>query len=179
LIRRLDTVREVPELQPLRADHAPAILDFERTNRDYFAASGTDRGDEYFEEFDELHQTRLAEQRAGEGAYYVLVAENGEILGRFNLVFVADGVAEVGYRVAQHVAGRGLATAMVRELCRLATSRHGITRLRAATAERNAASQHILRNNGFVAIGPADPGDVGGEPGTWYERDLTAESHNM
>jgi [ribosomal protein S5]-alanine N-acetyltransferase len=41
----------VPELQRLRADHAPAVLAFEVANRAYFAASISDRGDEFFEQF--------------------------------------------------------------------------------------------------------------------------------
>jgi [ribosomal protein S5]-alanine N-acetyltransferase len=165
----------VPELQRLRADHAPAILEFELANRAYFAASVTDRGDEFFEQFADRHHARLAEQDAGQGAYYVLVAEDGAVLGRFNLVFVADGVAELGYRVAQHVAGHGVATATVRDLCRVAASRHGLTRLKAATATDNAASRRVLVKAGFTPAGPADPADLGGKHGTWYERDLTAE----
>src|SRR5215471_11224018 len=128
-MRRYDQV--VPELQRLRADHAPAILDFETTNRAYFAASITDRGDEFFEQFAERLSARLAEQEGGDGAYYVLVAEDGAVLGRFNLIFVTDGVAELGYRVAQQVAGHGVATATVSDLCRLAASQHGITKLKA------------------------------------------------
>jgi [ribosomal protein S5]-alanine N-acetyltransferase len=31
-----------------------------------------------------------------------------------------------------------------------------------------------LLKAGFVPVGPADPGDVGGKPGTWYQRRLTA-----
>jgi ribosomal-protein-alanine N-acetyltransferase len=165
----------MPELQRLRADHAPAILDFETTNRAYFAASVGDRGDEFFERYASLHSVRLAEQESGEGAYYVLVAQDGAVLGRFNLIFVGDGVAELGYRVAQHVAGRGVATATVRDLCCLAASRHGVTKLRAVTAEDNAASRRVLVNAGFIPVGPADPADVGGKRGTWHERDLTAD----
>jgi ribosomal-protein-alanine N-acetyltransferase len=76
-----------------------------------------------------------------------------------------DGTAELGYRVAQHVAGRGVATAAVRELCRLAVARHGLRRLRAATPHNNAASQRVLTKAGFVPVGPADPADLGGKPG--------------
>jgi ribosomal-protein-alanine N-acetyltransferase len=165
----------VPELQRLRADHAQAILDFETTNRAYFAASVTDRGEEFFERFAERHSARLAEQEGDEGAYYVLVAEDGAVLGRFNLVFVADGVAELGYRVAQQVAGHGIATATVRDLCRLAASEHGLTKLRAATSEQNAASRRVLVKAGFTPVGPADPTDLGGKRGTWYERHVTAD----
>jgi [ribosomal protein S5]-alanine N-acetyltransferase len=82
----------------------------------------------------------LAEQEAGVGAFYLLVAEDGSVLGRFNLIFAKDGTAELGYRVAQDVAGRGVATATVRELCQLAAARHGLRTLKAATSLDNAAS---------------------------------------
>jgi RimJ/RimL family protein N-acetyltransferase len=164
----------VPELQRLHADHAPAVLAFELANRAYFAASISDRGDEFFERFTDRHNARLAEQEAGTGAYYVLVAEDGSVLGRFNLIFAGDGTAELGYRVAQHAAGRGVATATVQELCRLAAARHGLRTLRAATSHENVASQKVLIKAGFVPVGPADPADIGGKTGTWYRRDLTA-----
>jgi ribosomal-protein-alanine N-acetyltransferase len=162
----------VPELQQLHADHAPAVLAFELANRAYFAASISDRGDEFFDQFADRHCELLAEQETGIGAYYVLVAEDGSVLGRFNLYRFQDGTAELGYRVAQHVAGRGVATATVLELCRLAAARHGLRTLRAATSHQNAASQKVLTKAGFVPAGPADPAGLGGKPGTWYQRDL-------
>ena len=165
----------MPELQRLRADHAAAVLAFELANRSYFAASISDRGDEFFDQFTERHSALLAEQEAGIGAYYVLVAEDGSVLGRFNLIFAGDRTAKLGYRVAQHVAGRGVATATVRELCRLAASRYGLHTLRAATSRENVASQKVLTRAGFVLAGPADPADVGGKPGTWYQRNLAAD----
>ena len=164
----------MPELQRLHAGHAPAVLAFELANRAYFAASISDRGDEFFDQFTERHSALLAEQEAGIGAFYVLVAGDGQVLGRFNLYVLEDGTAELGYRVAQHAAGRGVATAAVRELCRLAAARHGLRTLRAATAHKNAASQKVLIKAGFVPAGPADPADLGGKPGTWYQRDLAA-----
>ena len=162
----------MPELQRLHADHAPAVLAFELANRTYFAASISDRGDDFFEHFTGRYDAMLAEQEAGAGVFYVLVAEDGSVLGRFNLYRFQDGTAELGYRVAQHVAGRGVATATVRELCRLAAARHGLRTLRAATSHKNAASQKVLLKAGFVPVGPADPADLGGKPGTWYQRDL-------
>jgi ribosomal-protein-alanine N-acetyltransferase len=162
----------MPELKQLRAGHAPAVLAFEQVNRAYFAASISDRGDAFFDEFTDRHRALLAEQDAGISAFYVLVAEDGSVLGRFNLYDLEDGTAQLGYRVAQHVAGRGVATATVRELCRLAAARHGLRTLRAATSRDNAASQRVLTKAGFVPVGPADPADLGGKPGTWYQRDL-------
>jgi ribosomal-protein-alanine N-acetyltransferase len=164
----------VPELQRLHAGHAPAVLAFELANRAYFVASVSDRGDEFYDQFTERHSALLALQQAGICAFYVLVAEDGSVLGRFNLYDLEDGTAVLGYRVAQRVAGRGVATATVRELCRLAAARHGLRTLRAATARENAASQKVLTKAGFVPVGPADPADLGGKPGTWYQRDLAA-----
>jgi ribosomal-protein-alanine N-acetyltransferase len=159
-------------LQRLRAGHAPAVLAFELANRAYFATYISDRGDEYFDRFAELHSASLAEQEASGGAYHVLVAEDGSVLGRFNLYFTGDGTANLGYRVAQHVAGRGVATATVRELCGLAAARYGLRTLKAATSRENVASQKVLARAGFVPAGPAGPADLGGKQGTWYQRDL-------
>ena len=162
----------VPDLQRLDADHAAAVLAFERANRAYFAVSISDRGEDYFEAFTDRHNAMLAEQEAGLGAFYVLVSDDGSVLGRFNLYDIEDGCANVGYRVAQRAAGRGLATATLEELCRLAADRHGLRTLEAATSHRNVASQRVLVKAGFVPVGPADPTDLGGKPGTRYQRSL-------
>ena len=159
-----------PELQPLTADHEAAALAFELANRSYFSVSISDRGQEYFERFAELHAEALAEQETGECAYYVLVADDGSIIGRFNLRSITEGSAVLGYRVAQHVAGRGIATATVDQLCRDAAASLGLHLIRAATSEANVASQRVLVKAGFVLVGPADPAELGGKPGSWYER---------
>lgn len=166
----------MPELQRLRPDHEGLVLAFERANRGYFAASIADRGDEFFENYPRRHRELLAEQQDGKRAFYVLVADDGVIIGRFNLVFVEEGVAEVGYRVAQRVAGQGVATAGVRELCLRAASCHGVRTLRAAASSENVASQRVLLKTGFIPIGPADPSEIGGKEGSWYQRNLTDES---
>ena len=164
----------MPELTRLHADHAPAVLAFEVANRAYFAASISDRGDDYFAQFTDRFNALLDEQEAGVCAFHVLVAEDGSILGRFNLVDIEDHTAHLGYRVAQHAAGRGVATATVRELCRLAATEYGLRTLRAAAAGENVASQKVLANAGFVPVGPAGPADLGGQTGSWYERDLVS-----
>jgi ribosomal-protein-alanine N-acetyltransferase len=165
----------VPELKRLHADDAPAVLAFELANRAYFAATIADRGDEYFDQFADRYRALLAEQDSGACAFYVLVTDDGSVVGRFNLYDLEDGTATLGYRVAQDVAGRGVATAAVRQLCRLAAARHGLRTLRAATSRENVASQRVLAKAGFVPVGPADPADIGGESGTWYQRDLVRE----
>ncbi|MFF0745092.1 GNAT family N-acetyltransferase [Streptomyces sp. NPDC004111] len=159
----------MPELQPLRAEHAPALLAFERANRAYFAAAVPDRGDACFAEFADRHDALLAEQATGTIAFHLLVAEDGEVLGRFNLVDLADGTAEVGYRLAEKATGRGLATRAVRELLVLAAGRYGLHTLHARTTLDNTASRAVLDRTGFVTTGPAD---FEGRPGLTYVRHL-------
>ena len=158
------------ELQRLRPDHAPAVLAFERTNRAYFAESISDRGDDFYEQFAERHRALLAEQETGACVFHVLVDEDDKVVGRFNLYDLVDGAAEIGYRVAQRVAGRGVATSALQELCRIARDQYGLRTLTAATSNENIASQRVLTKVGFVATGPAE---VGRRQDSFYELALT------
>jgi ribosomal-protein-alanine N-acetyltransferase len=149
-----------------------AVLAFELANRSYFAATISDRGDEFFEDFASSYAELLAEQQTGQSAYFVLIAADGAILGRFNLRDIANGSAVLGYRVAENVAGLGVATTTVDQLCRAAATTFGLRTIRAATSDANIASQRVLLKAGFVLIGPADPAGLGGRPGSWYERQI-------
>jgi ribosomal-protein-alanine N-acetyltransferase len=160
------------ELRRVSADDAPAVMAFEVANRGYFASFISDRGDAFFERFGERWDALMAEQVEGTGAFHVLVDEDGSVVGRFNLFDIVDGAAVLGYRVAQRVAGRGVATAAVQELCGLAAKRYGLHLLRAAAADRNLASRRVLAKAGFVPVGPAAPEEIGGQPGTWFQLDL-------
>jgi [ribosomal protein S5]-alanine N-acetyltransferase len=130
----------VLELQRLRLDHEAPVLAFEQANRAYFAESISDRGDDFYEHFAERHRASLAAQEAGGCVFHVLVDEDGKVVGRFNLYDLADGTANVGFRVAQQVAGRGVATSALRDLCRVAGERYGLRTLRAAASNENIAS---------------------------------------
>ncbi|MFE4971799.1 GNAT family N-acetyltransferase [Kitasatospora sp. NPDC056651] len=139
----------MPTLEPLRPDHADALLAFERANRGYFARSIPDRGDAYFAGFADRHAALLAEQAEGTCRFHVVRDPAGELVGRVNLVDLADGSAELGYRVAESAAGRGIATAAVTEACRLAATAYGLTALTAVTTVDNPASRAVLARNGF------------------------------
>ena len=166
----------MPRLERLRADHAAAVRQFEEENRAYFTRFISDRGDDYFEHFDERHAALLTDQEAGNGAYHVLVDDDGAVLGRFNLILDGDGGgdgrAELGYRVAERAAGRGLATSAVEELCRRAATEYGVREVVAATSHENVASQRVLTKAGFVLEGPAAPARIGGKQGSSYRREL-------
>jgi ribosomal-protein-alanine N-acetyltransferase len=156
-------------LERLRADHAQALLAFEQENRAYFARSIPDRGDAYFAEFPSRHRALLAEQDTGACHFHVVIDEDGDLIGRVNLVDVADGSAELGYRIGERSAGRGVATAMVRDVCHLAATAYGLTALTAVTTLDNAASRTVLTRNGFT---PVEDITIGGRPGVRYLRRL-------
>ncbi|MEU7823400.1 GNAT family N-acetyltransferase [Catellatospora sp. NPDC049133] len=157
------------ELQRLTAAHAPALLAFETANRAWFARSIADRGDDYFAHFAQRHAAILAEQAAGLHHFHVVVDASGAIVGRVNLVDVADGRAELGYRIAASAAGKGLATAMVAQVCALAAGAYALSGLTAVTTLDNPASAAVLRRNDFIVDGPITLGD---RPGMRYSRDL-------
>jgi ribosomal-protein-alanine N-acetyltransferase len=162
----------VSELERLTGDHLEAVLAFELENRPYFTRSINDRGDEFYESFPEQHAAMLAEQDAGICAFYVVVERDGSIVGRFNLYDLADGAANVGYRVAERVAGRGVASGAVRELCRRAADDHGLRTLSAETSTANVASQRVLEKAGFSVTGDCV---VAGKPGLRFTLALAGE----
>jgi [ribosomal protein S5]-alanine N-acetyltransferase len=143
----------VPVIERLRPDHAAAVLMFERENRAYFARSVSDRGDDYFTGFRQRFRGLLAEQEAGVCHFHVVAGDNGEVVGRVNLVDVAGGSADLGFRVAERAAGRGLATAAVRQVCTMAARDYELRWLRASAAVDNAGSRAVLSRVGFVPTG--------------------------
>ncbi|GAA1567947.1 GNAT family N-acetyltransferase [Kribbella sancticallisti] len=157
-------------IERLAAEHAEAVLAFEVENRAYFAASVKDRGDDYFTEFPARHAALLSEQEVGTIQFH-LVLDGDQVIGRVNLVDLADGSAEFGYRIAEKAAGRGVATAAVGKVLELAAAQYGLTSLRAGTSARNKASQAVLLRAGFVQTGEVVAGD---EPQVFYTRQLTA-----
>ncbi|WP_063764921.1 GNAT family N-acetyltransferase [Streptomyces aureus] len=161
----------MPRIERLRTGHAHALLAFERENRAYFAASIPDRGDAFFTRFDSVLRERLDEQGAGLAHFHLVVDDDGTVLARLNLVDVADGSADLGYRVAERAAGRGLATAAVREVCGLAAGPYGLRTLRAAATVGNTASRKVLDRTGFTLTGRTE---LNGLPALTYARELPA-----
>lgn len=159
-------------IERLRPDHATALLAFEQENRAYFAAWVPDRGDAYFTDFETRHRSLLAEQAAGACHFHLVLDPDGSVLGRVNLVDVADGAAELGFRIALKAAGKGLATTSVRAVCDLARTEYGLTTLHASAAVVNTASRAVLSRVGFVPTGSVV---LAGEPGIGYSLRLTSD----
>jgi ribosomal-protein-alanine N-acetyltransferase len=167
----------MPDLQRLAAGHAAALLRFEQENRAYFVRSISDRGDAYFADFATRHADLLADQAAGLHHFHLLIDDDGDtVLGRFNLVDVANGTAELGFRVAEHASGRGVATDAVRRVCDLARDTYGLRRLVASAALDNPGSLTVLRRNGFIPVGDVV---LAGRPGLRHFRDLLPAEHHQ
>ena len=130
-----------------------AILEFETVNRKYFAATIPDRGDDFFADYPARHAKLLGYQAAGTDLFHVLLADDGTIIGRVNLVRIADGEAEIGYRIGADFGRRGVATEGVRRICDMARSDYDLKRLRASTAVDNHGSRKVLLRNGFTIVG--------------------------
>jgi len=156
-------------MERLRLDHAAALLAFERDNRAYFAASVSDRGDDFFADYPARHAALLAMQEAGTDRFHVLMSDHGVIAGRVNLVRISGDEAELGYRIGKDFTGRGVATEAVRQVCGLARGSYGLKRLRAAVTVDNPASRTVLLRNGFTIVGETT---LNGRPAQVFTLDL-------
>jgi ribosomal-protein-alanine N-acetyltransferase len=160
-------------LQQLTAEHLFAVLEFETVNRDYFAETVPDRGDDFFADYPARHAALLAMQAAGTDIFHVVLTDDGTVAGRVNLVGVSAGEAEIGFRVGRGFAGRGLATEAVRRAVHLARSAYGLTRLRAGASADNHGSRTVLLRNGFAIVGETT---VDGRPAHLFSLDLDVAS---
>lgn len=103
--------------------------------------------------------------------FHLVVDDSGAVLARVNLVDVARGSADLGYRVAERAARQGLATAAVREMCALAAGTYGLSTLRAVTTVGNTGSRTVLARTGFLVTGETE---LNGRPGLRFSRELPA-----
>lgn len=162
----------MPSLQILNDSHAPAILTFEMENRAFFSAWVPDRGDDYFNEYQDRHRALLEEQRNGDCAFFVLFDDDGYVLGRFNLYDIQNRTASLGYRMAQKATGCGVATSTIIRLCAVAAEEYELHSLSAVAADDNPASQRVLTKSGFRILGPARPEELDGREGKRFFREL-------
>ncbi len=146
-------------LRPTSLDDAAAFAALYAANRDALARTGPLRDDAFFTE---AHQRdRLAAQaeaRAADAGHAYAIVEDGALAGAITLTNVVRGPmqsANVGYWVDAPRNGRGVATAAVEAVCRLAFDDLGLHRLEAGTLPDNAASQRVLAKCGFERIGLA------------------------
>ncbi len=115
---------------------APALARLVRANREFLAPREPVRGEDYFTEDGQRADIlgSLAQYAQGVKVPHVIVRESGGIAGRITLNTVVRGAfqsASVGYWLGAADNGRGLATAAVRDMIKLAFQDLGLHRLEA------------------------------------------------
>jgi ribosomal-protein-alanine N-acetyltransferase len=155
-------------IRTLRPDDAAPLLAFEQANRAWFERH-IDRRPAEFYSIDGLHAhvaQFLDAHAQGRLHPCVIVDEHGQLIGRANLKDI-DGqtqTAEVGYRIGERQAGKGLATAALRHLITLAQDEWQLVKLCAYAIDGNAASIRVLERCGFVqGVAVPDIAIVGGK----------------
>lgn len=143
----------------VRPDDVPAITELVRANRDFLAPWEPERDEEYFTEATQraLVEAGLAAYERG-AALPHLILDGDEPVGRINLNDIIRGPFQschLGYWVAEAANGRGVATAAVASVARVAFEELGLHRIQAGTLLHNVGSQKVLERNGFVRIGVA------------------------
>ena len=129
-------------------------------NREFLAPWEPARGNDYFTVDGQLQEVRRALERHRQGSTlpHVIVDESGQVVGRITLNEIVRGPFQscsVGYWVSASANGRGIASAAVRNIKRVAFDELGLHRIEAGTLLHNVPSQRVLERNGFVRFGVA------------------------
>ncbi|GAA0370762.1 GNAT family N-acetyltransferase [Bacillus horti] len=142
-------------LEKLHEADMEQLYDFELENRDYFEEMVPSRGDDYyhFQTFKQRNMELLDEQKQGLCYFYLIKNNEGQILGRMNLVDIdtSQGTAHVGYRVGKVFTGKGLAKNALKLLVENA-SELGLKKIEAKTTTNNIGSQKVLEKSGFKYV---------------------------
>ncbi len=140
-------------------DDAPALARLLVANREHLAPWDPERPADHATEEYQRAEAVTALDRYREGAVLPgVVLLDGEPVGRVTVNNIVRGPflsGVLGYWVARHVTGRGVASAAVAAMVRHAFGEGGLHRLEAGTLVHNHASQAVLRHNGFERIGLA------------------------
>jgi [ribosomal protein S5]-alanine N-acetyltransferase len=150
----------VPACRLITPEDAPVLAHLASVNRDFLAPWEPARAEVHFTEPGQrlAIQAVLAEHAQGRSLPLVIVDEAAQVVGRINLNNIVRGAsqsASLGYWLDQASGGRGLATAAVRDITRLAFAELGLHRIQADTLVDNVPSQRVLARTGFVRMGLA------------------------
>ncbi|MFI5986468.1 GNAT family N-acetyltransferase [Streptomyces sp. NPDC051555] len=142
---------------------AAGLADVLVRNRAHMAPYEPPRPADFYTEHGQREriEATLADRDAGRTRQYALVEterDGGALLGTITLQNIVRGPlcsAGVGYWVDGERTGRGLASAALAEVIRVARDELGLHRLAAGTLLDNLASQRVLAKAGFEEYGLA------------------------
>nr|WP_308296082.1 GNAT family N-acetyltransferase [Streptomyces sp. ISL-96] len=145
--------------RPVTLDDARPLGEALARNRAHLRPFEPDRPDAFYTPEGQAGRlaAELEEMAAGRAVPWVLT-DSEAVIGAFTLSNIVLGPfqsSNLGYWIDVTRTGRGLATAAVAEVCRVARDDLGLHRVAAGTLLTNAASQRVLVKNGFEEIGIA------------------------
>jgi ribosomal-protein-alanine N-acetyltransferase len=141
-------------------EDVPLLAELLRVNREFLAPWEPIRGDDYFTADGQRAVIQAVLERHAQGSTlpHVILDESARVVGRITLNDIVRGPFQscsLGYWVSAADNGRGLASAAVSEMKRVAFEELGLHRIQAGTLLHNTRSQRVLANNGFVRFGTA------------------------
>jgi ribosomal-protein-alanine N-acetyltransferase len=152
-------MRAVAVTRLIAADDASALADLLVANRAFLAPSSPKRPPAYHTVAGqrEAIAEALTRYEVGTAEPRVIVC-HGAVVGRVTLSDITREPLQschLGYWVSESHNGRGLATAAVGEIMRVAFGELGLHRIEAGTLPHNVRSQAVLARNGFARFGVA------------------------
>ena len=143
-------------LKEITMEDAQQVLEFELMNKDFFERFVLPRGDSYLTPEGIQQSIKIMNERREEDEYYLYLLKNegNSIVGRINLFNVDrhKGTAEIGFRVAESEAGKGLVSEAVSQISSVASGFLGLVALEAVVMEGNKASERVLEKCGFIQV---------------------------
>ncbi|HUA06541.1 MAG TPA: GNAT family protein [Solirubrobacteraceae bacterium] len=140
-------------------EDAEALAELLQRNRAFMADWDPIRPGDYFTLEGQRRAIEEALDSYGEGVRVPhVILDDRRIVGRVTLSNVVRGPFQscnLGYWVSQADNGRGLATAAVSDIMRVAFDELALHRIEAGTLLDNIASQRVLERNGFTRFGVA------------------------
>lgn len=138
---------------------APALAALLHTNREFLAPWEPERAESYYTADGQRQIIEDALRQFDQGGLLPhVIVEDGRIIGRITVSTIVRGPFQsgsLGYLVDAGCNGRGVATAAVGHIVRLAFGDLGLHRLEAGTLPHNIRSQRVLERNGFRRYGLA------------------------
>ncbi|WP_405657050.1 GNAT family N-acetyltransferase [Streptomyces sp. RK9] len=148
-------------LRPASLDDAEVLARAFRRSRDHLSPWDPVRPESFYSTEGQAERLRAQAEKSAVGlvAPWLLWDEGaGEVAGAITLSHISPSPllsANLGYWIDVTYAGRGLATAAARAVCRSADERLGLHRVEAGTLLENSASQRVLAKCGFEEFGLA------------------------